>query len=241
MGFFSELFGDTPEGNYETKDTTTFVETLFGGRSAEVKDLRTDEVGRGKGDNARDAKSNAFHHLKGASSYDPNYTPGPEPEKSSDENDSSGYSGGSGGGYSGGSGGSSGGGGGGGSNEGCGGCLSALIVGGIILTAVMINNNSDRKPSPKQPVLEKRIEYVEPEPEKYQPEQQKLDSKKDYQKPNIPPKIKPIIIEPPIRDKKSKLEEIAIEDMYQFLDSLIQTERIAVSDYTCFYAILVHN
>ena len=146
MGIFEELFGLTPEGNYETKDTTTFIESVFGERSAEVRDKRTDEVGRGKGDNARDAKSNAFHHLKEASPYDPDYTPGPKPQ----EDTSSGR------GYSGGCDWSSGGSGGGSSiNTGIGGLVGlvgAIIIGGAICFNIFGEKSNPIPPQPKPQV-----------------------------------------------------------------------------------------
>jgi len=141
MGILDDLFGTAPEGNYETKDTTTFIETIFGERSAEVRDKRTDEVGRGKGDNAKDAKSNAFHHLKEASPYDPNYTPGP---KSQEDSSSSGS-------YSGGGDWSSGGG---GSNTPAGlggllGLIGAIVLGGVTCWSIFEKNSKPSTPQPK--------------------------------------------------------------------------------------------
>jgi len=144
MGFLDELFGETPKGNYETKDTTTFVQSLFGERSVETRDLRTDEVGKGKGDNIRDAKSSAFHHLKDANPYDPNYTPGPKQEGTTSST-SSGGSGGGGGGAS--------------TESGIGGLVGAVIIGGIICWGIFGIFNRPDKPQTRNNhlILEKRI------------------------------------------------------------------------------------
>lgn len=215
MGFFDDLFGDAPKGNYETKDTTTFIQSIFGERSFEVEDKRTGETGRGEGDNARDAKSDAFHHLKEASQYDPKYTAGPQPvntSSSGSSGDSGSYSGG--GSYS---------------SYG-GGCLGVLVFGAIVTLGIY---SILTKPISKPPVLEKKVEYVQPEYERYQPKQLPLVSKKYSEKFILPREEKPIIKPPRIEEKleiKDNLEEIILKDMSELLSSFKNFKVIKIDD-----------